>query len=182
MLHIQIFLGCPHRAETIEVLEDELHHLMCLPGPDIWKGMMKKIRDLALQVNDVNIRALEGNLFSQIANINVFYLPDLPKEPYASQVEAEMKRDSLPAEQLSAVGIPELRTVPASPFSWYTLTTSNWMEADNRHRQSVITHTDLVRGDEGVDEDDSWIVTLSNRLSQDIYRDYTTIPCFTEVY
>ncbi|KAH6957155.1 ankyrin repeat protein [Fusarium avenaceum] len=164
-----VFLGCPHRAETMEVLEDELHNLMGLPGPDIRKGITGKIRDLAHQVNDVNIRALEGNLFSRIANINAFYLPDLPKESYAKLVEVEMKFDSLPAEQPSETAIPELPTVPASPFSWYTLTTSNWMEANSRHRQSVITHADLVLGDEDVDKDESWIAKFSNRLSQGIY-------------
>lgn len=172
MLLVQVFLGCPHRAETMEVLEDELHNLMGLPGPDIRRGITGKIRDLAHQVNDVNIRALEGNLFSRIANINAFYLPDLPKESYAKRVEVEMKFDSLPAEQPSETAIPELPTVPASPFSWYTLTTSNWMEANSRHRQSVITHADLVLGDEDVDKDESWIAKFSNRLSQGIYREY----------
>lgn len=145
---------------------------MGLPGPDVRKGITGKIRDLAFQVNNVNIRALEGNLLSRIVNINVFYLPRFPKEPYAKEVEAEMKLDFLPAEHLSEAAIPELPTVPASPFSWYTLTTSNWMEADSRYRQSVITHADLVRGDEDVDENDSWIENLSNRLSQGIYREY----------
>lgn len=165
-------MGCPHRTETIDVLEDELHNLVGLPGPDVRKGITGKIRDLAFQVNNVNIRALEGSLFSRIVNINVFYLPRLAKGPYAKGGETEMKLDSLPAEHLSEATIPELPTVPASPFSWYTLTTSNWMEADSRYRQSVITHADLVRGDEDVGEDDSWIENLSNRLSQGIYREY----------
>jgi hypothetical protein len=173
-------LGCPHRAESIEVLEDELHNLVGLPGPDIRKGITGKIRDLALQVNDVNVRALEGNMFSRIVNINVFYLPVLPKEPYGKRAEAEIERASPSVKQRATAAIPDLRRVPASPFSWYTLTTSNWMEADSRHRQSDITHADLVRGDEGVDKDDSWVATLSNRLSQGVYREYTTMPSFTE--
>ncbi|KAM0212656.1 hypothetical protein ACHAQI_004612 [Fusarium lateritium] len=164
-----IFLGCPHRAESIEVLEDELHNLMCLPGPDIRKGIMRKIRDLAIQVNDVNIQVLEGNLFSRIANINAFYLPELPEETSGGQGKIETEGNILQFEQHSTMITPELPTVPASPFSWYTLTTSNWMEADSRHRQSVISHADLVRGDDGVDKDSSWIVKVSNRLAQDIY-------------
>ncbi|KAM0320624.1 hypothetical protein ACHAPQ_009870 [Fusarium lateritium] len=174
-----IFLGCPHRAESIEVLEDELHNLMCLPGPDIRKGIMRKIRDLAIQVNDVNIQVLEGNLFSRIANINAFYLPELPEETSGGQGKIETEGNILQFEQHSTMITPELPTVPASPFSWYTLTTSNWMEADSRHRQSVISHADLVRGDDGVDKDSSWIVKVSNRLAQDIYREYNIASSFT---
>ncbi|KAF4994266.1 hypothetical protein FGRMN_5904 [Fusarium graminum] len=158
-----VFLGCPHRAESIEVLEDELHNLLGLPGPDIRKGVMTKIRDLARQVNDTNIRALDGNLFTRITNINVFYLAPIPKDGEPGYDTPRFTRHFI-----TTAPMRELPIVPALPFSQYTLTTSHWMEAWNRFPQSTVDHADLVRGDEGVEEN-SWIYEVPKRLIEAIY-------------
>ncbi|KAF5676117.1 ankyrin repeat [Fusarium heterosporum] len=132
-------------------------------GPDIRKGVMTKIRDLARQVNDTNVRALDGSLFPRITNINVFYLPPPLKEGepgYDTPHFAKHSRATAP--------IRELPAVPALPFSQYTLTNSHWMEAWSRFPQSTIDHLDLVRGDEGVEED-SWISQVSKRFAEAIY-------------
>lgn len=173
-----IFLGCPHRAESIEVLEDELYNLMSLPGPDVKKGIMRKIKDMAFQVNDVNIRALDGNLFSRLVNINAFYLVDLPKEAETKQessVPEDEDQNTRIQQDTSQCGLQfsapliEFPTPPASPFSRYTLTTGHWMEIDSRYSQSVIDHAGLVRGDEGVDEYKSWVTKLDTRFGQAYY-------------
>lgn len=176
---LQIFLGCPHRAESIEVLEDELYNLMSLPGPDVKKGIMRKIRDMAYQVNDVNIRALDGNLFSRLVNINTFYLPDLPKEAETKQEasvqeeehqNATIQQDTSQSVPHSSTPLIEFPTPPASPFSQYTLTTGHWMEIDSRCSQSDIDHASLVRGDEGVEEYKSWVTKLDIRFDGSYYR------------
>ncbi|KAH8733608.1 ankyrin repeat-containing domain protein [Ilyonectria robusta] len=173
-----IFLGCPHRAESIEVLEDELYNLMSLPGPDVKKGIMRKIKDMAYQVNDVNIRALDGNLFSRLVNINTFYLPDLPKEAETKQESsvqeeehqnATIQQDTSQSVPHSSTPLIEFPTPPASPFSQYTLTTGHWMEIDSRCSQCDIDHANLVRGDEGVEEYKSWVTKLDIRFDGSYY-------------
>lgn len=172
----QVFLGCPHRAESIEVLEDELHNLMSLPGPDVRKGIMRKIRDVAHHVNNVNIRFLDTNLFSRLATINVFYLSDLPnpeteQEPSSKEVQGHQAGTS-GSPQGSSSPLIVSPTPPTSPFSRYTLTINNWPEFDGRYRQSSIDHAGLVRGDEGVDEDESWVTKFRGRFRSDYYRKF----------
>ncbi|KAK2010071.1 hypothetical protein LZ32DRAFT_536560 [Colletotrichum eremochloae] len=72
-----IFLGCPHKTDSIDVLEDELHTLMSLPGPDIESGLIRKIKNVALQVEDTNTRFLETKLLSRLVHISVFNLTSL---------------------------------------------------------------------------------------------------------
>lgn len=155
---------------------------MSLPGPDVKKGVMRKIRDMAQQVSDVNIRALDGNMFSRVVNINAFYLPDFPEEEEIKQESymqegEKIQQDSLHLGQHSTAPLNELPTVPASPFSRYTLTTSHWMEIESRFQQSIINHAGLVQGDEGVDEDESWITKLATRFSQTWYRMSYFVSC-----
>ncbi|KZL84144.1 ankyrin repeat protein [Colletotrichum incanum] len=74
---MMISLGCPHKTESIDTLEDELHNLMSLPGQEIKSGIVKKIKNAALQVNDTNTRFLDTKLFSRLVHINVFNLQSL---------------------------------------------------------------------------------------------------------
>ncbi|PTB35375.1 hypothetical protein M441DRAFT_41404 [Trichoderma asperellum CBS 433.97] len=49
-----IFLGTPHHSHSVEDLEDQLHKLILLPGPEIRNQAVTKIKNLANQVNRVN--------------------------------------------------------------------------------------------------------------------------------
>ncbi|UKZ96457.1 uncharacterized protein TrAFT101_011246 [Trichoderma asperellum] len=49
-----IFLGTPHHSHSVEDLEDQLHKLILLPGPEIRNQALTKIKNLANQVNRVN--------------------------------------------------------------------------------------------------------------------------------
>ncbi|KAL7933308.1 ankyrin repeat protein [Trichoderma chlorosporum] len=68
-----IFIGCPHKPRPLDVLEEEIHELMMLPGPVITSGLMKKIQIITAQVNETNIQFLETNFLSRIININVHH-------------------------------------------------------------------------------------------------------------
>ncbi|KAK2055438.1 hypothetical protein LY76DRAFT_520468, partial [Colletotrichum caudatum] len=72
-----IFLGCPHKTESIDVLEDELYTLMSLPGPSIESGLIRKIKNIACQVDDANTRFLESKLLSRLVHSSTFNLPPL---------------------------------------------------------------------------------------------------------
>ncbi|KAF5484056.1 Serine/threonine-protein phosphatase 6 regulatory ankyrin repeat subunit A [Colletotrichum fructicola] len=71
-----IFLGCPHRTMSIEIFEDELHNLLKLPGPDIETGFLRKIKNLAHQVCNINMLFLDGKFLSRFVYINVFAVKD----------------------------------------------------------------------------------------------------------
>ncbi|KAH7310656.1 ankyrin repeat-containing domain protein [Stachybotrys elegans] len=90
-----IFLGSPHKSESIDTLEDELHNLMELPGPTIKHGIMKKIRTLAQQVSQTNLDFIDARLFSRLVHIDVFYMTDL-------ETHAELEAKLLPSPEKQA--------------------------------------------------------------------------------
>lgn len=63
----------------------------------------------------------------------------------------------------------ELPDVPGSPFRRYSLFMFNTFEANSRYRQTLISHSDLVHGDEGMDDEDSWVTYFANRFRDDHY-------------
>ncbi|KAK7414638.1 hypothetical protein QQX98_006495 [Neonectria punicea] len=81
-----VFLGCPHRAESIEILEDEVHRLMSLPGPVIRNGIMGKIRNIAHQVNNVNLQFLDVKINADLISVYGFY----PKDFRSSETDQEL--------------------------------------------------------------------------------------------
>ncbi|RSL97661.1 hypothetical protein CDV31_012939 [Fusarium ambrosium] len=149
-----IFLGCPHQAESIETLEDELHNLICLPGPDIKNGIIGKIRNLARQVDKINLQFLDTELFSRLVSINVFHLDAL---------------DNTDSTATSSSTLMELPTASASPFSRYTVTMHTTFAALGVFPQQALSHADLVRSEWGTDEDESWVYVLKERFSSDMY-------------
>lgn len=157
----------------MDTFEDELHNLMTVKDPPraVRKGIIRTIKEMARQVHDINTRALDGNLFSRIIHLNVFYLGPLPQAPEvensqkASTQETEQaenlygddRDDSTgPKQQEEALKPPtplmEAPDRPALSFSRYTLTTGHELEVDGRIQPGATSHLDLVRGDEGVDE------------------------------
>lgn len=144
----QIFLGTPHRFQSTQDLEDQLHNLLLLPGPDIRHGFLSKVRNLASQVNRSNEDFLATKLLDRAAIFNVF---------------VQNWRDSL--RQRRAGGdesIPEIEVHgdvpdPITPFSRYTHLIGHSFEAAGRIRINQMNHSDLVRGD----PDDLWITDVS---------------------
>ncbi|KAL6364057.1 hypothetical protein LRP88_03490 [Fusarium phalaenopsidis] len=149
-----IFLSCPHQAGSIDTLKDELHNLISLPGPDIKNGVMRKIRNLAQQVDKINLQFLDTKLSSRLVSIKVFHL-DALKTDESSDNQTDGTTDPSSA-------LMELPTAPASPFSRYTVTMHHTFSALGVFSQEAISQADLVRGDGDKDEDDSWVLLLKN--------------------
>ncbi|KAK1990874.1 hypothetical protein LX36DRAFT_591731 [Colletotrichum falcatum] len=218
-----IFLGCPHKAESVDVLEDELHTLMTLPGPSIESGLIRKIKNIARQVEDTNARFLESRLLSRLAHASIFSLdpvedPQATKdekptgnaaletdEPEPNQngvrdentaaaseekptfaaggipqpggdddsaapgagtdtkdaespsVPAETEEDTRAQDEVPRPAFAELPAIRGTPFSRYTSCMYSTFEVHSRWRQNLIEHAALARGDEGMNESDSWI-------------------------
>ncbi|KAK6716968.1 hypothetical protein SNK05_000169 [Fusarium graminearum] len=74
-----ICLGCPHKSESMEILEDEVLNLMTLPGPEIPNDRLGKIKNIARQIEDINIHYLKSRLFHRLTTFNVFHLMDIPE-------------------------------------------------------------------------------------------------------
>lgn len=132
---------------------------------------MQKIRNLARQVDKVNVQFLETKLFSRLLNINVFYVRDI--EGFKKEQELDSNAAAIQDPKTNtkdSSGLMELPTVPASPFSRYTLTMYITFELYTRYRQDVIEHAELVRGDGGVDSGDSWIEYFTEFLTEKRYR------------
>ncbi|KAL7795974.1 ankyrin repeat protein [Trichoderma ceciliae] len=183
---IIIFLGCPHRAESRDSLEDELHNLMILPGPEIKKGILRKIKSIAHQVSKTNFQFLETNLFSRFTKINIFHLQVLHKqnlEPKSNKKSApspnqsvnvyrddpgaskergrNSAKDSPPTFNIEYV--PEL----ALPFSRYSISLTGTFDIADRYRSDAIDHLELVRGEENSEY--KWATWYSNRFTQKYY-------------
>ncbi|KAK1636422.1 ankyrin repeat-containing domain protein [Colletotrichum phormii] len=94
---VMISLGCPHKTESIDRLEDEIHNLMSLPGPELRTGLVTKVKNIARQVDDINIRFLGANFFSRLLRINVFHLRSIlpsANKPTNVEVSELVKNDS----------------------------------------------------------------------------------------
>ncbi|CAG1991720.1 unnamed protein product, partial [Fusarium graminearum] len=190
-----ICLGCPHKSESMEILEDEVLNLMTLPGPEIPNDRLGKIKNIARQIEDINIHYLKSRLFHRLTTFNVFHLMDIPEAVLDEELKGESvvvlnptnntdddKNDltstgvaqpdqvyqKMPIQH-SAPTLTKFPVSPASPFSRYTLTTYNSMEVASRFRVKNIDHASLVRGDEKTVDVENWVVCLSNYLHENIY-------------
>ncbi|KAH6603971.1 hypothetical protein Trco_007417 [Trichoderma cornu-damae] len=150
----EIFLGTPHRFRSTEDLEDQLHNLLLLPGPDITYGFSSKVRNLAYHINRINGDFLATKLLDRAAVFNIF---------------VQNRRDSL--RQRRADGdesVPKIASKgdvpdPVTPFSRYTHFIGHSFEAAGRFRIDKMNHADLIRGD----PDDHWTTAVSNVFNTD---------------
>ncbi|KAF4951589.1 hypothetical protein FGADI_7364 [Fusarium gaditjirri] len=67
-----VFMGSPHRFQSQDDLEDQLHKLIQLPGPEIKNKTVLKIGCLARQIDSTNLRFLATKLFDRATTFNLF--------------------------------------------------------------------------------------------------------------
>lgn len=96
---LQLSLGCPHKTESIDRLEDEIHNLMSLPGPELKTGLVRKVKNIARQVDHINTRFLDANFFSRLLHINFFSLKSISSpvdkgKPTGAGASESVKNDS----------------------------------------------------------------------------------------
>ncbi|KAK1762661.1 ankyrin repeat-containing domain protein [Phialemonium atrogriseum] len=156
-----IFLGVPHRAHSMEELEDQLHQLLILPGPgDIKQGIVQKIRGLAEQVAAINTQFLELGLTSRAVMVNIFSSAKTPELRYNTQPEIE----TIETIETIEPKMEESEKPPTSPpliamFPRYSASMGFPFETQSRWR-SAINHLDLIHGVRPEDEqggDINWI-------------------------
>ncbi|KAI2472567.1 putative ankyrin repeat protein [Annulohypoxylon bovei var. microspora] len=116
-----IFMGTPHYFRSIDDLEDQLHKLILLPGPEIRERVLSKVKNLARQVNKINHNFLATKILDRAAIFNVYsdVFPRTPEDP------------------------PD----PVTPFQPCAHFIGQAFEAVGRLRCRYIDHVDLIRGD-----------------------------------
>ncbi|KAG8674140.1 hypothetical protein FPOAC1_000103 [Fusarium poae] len=186
-----LFLGCPHKSESLEVLQDEVLNLMDFPGPEITNGRLGKIKNIARQVESINESFLKCRLFYRLTTINVSHLADFPEvgskgEPMNNKLLTILDTTNDPetgagVTQIDQVHRPtpaqdstptskELPVALASPFSQYTVSTFiNTMEKQNEYYLTKVDHPNLVRGVEYPNGDTKWLRSLSRRFRENVY-------------
>lgn len=156
-------MGTPHRSQSIDDLEDQLHRLILLPGPEIRNKVFSKVQHLAKQITNINDNFLATKLFDRAAIFNIFSqnIRDSLKGTASDKVtdiDSDKQND-----------IDEFNTV--TPFPRYVHFAGQSFESAGRIRVQPIDHIDLVRGD----PDDEWITGVSDILNIDGCRMCLTI-------
>ncbi|KAK6450397.1 hypothetical protein FP744_10006647 [Trichoderma asperellum] len=184
-----VYLGCPHRVESTDILEDELHELLSFPGHIIKQGILRKIKTVARQVSNINFQFSETNLFSHMTSINIFCLHT------RSEIELDLKMDDKNATnphqiaegcqddlnarddsgQKSDEGLPPALSESPSfiaetglPFCRYSIILDNTFGSEDSYRlkEHGPDHLELVRGKQA---DRRWVLFFSGRFAEKRY-------------
>ncbi|KAI1091612.1 putative ankyrin repeat protein [Rostrohypoxylon terebratum] len=131
-----IFLGTPHRSDSQDFLEDQLHKLVLHPGPNIDNMVINKVKGLATQVKEINQYFLDSKLLDRVTIFNVY-------------------------SGARANRTPEDPPDPVTPFEPYTLFLGNSFGASGRIMCKTQDLVDLVRGE----RDPTWVFTITEILN-----------------
>ncbi|KAM0514996.1 hypothetical protein ACHAPE_006318 [Trichoderma viride] len=165
-----VFLGTPHRFQSQDDLEDQLHKLVLLPGPEIRKKIFVKVRHLAKQVNRANQRFLTTKLFDRACIFNHFI-----QDVKASRAEGLADDNSTPDDGVDYENVDLDKAV--TPFRRYAHFVGHSFEASGKFRSHHMGHLDLVR-----DEASSSLSSLSSRLGSALKVSYGLIALHTRLH
>ncbi|RYP16723.1 hypothetical protein DL765_004959 [Monosporascus sp. GIB2] len=151
----EIFLGTPHRFQSTDDIEDQLHKLILLPGPKIRDRVLRKVKNLARQVNKVNQYFLATKLLDRAAIFNIFThnLRDSLKQNHVNENAAD---------STDVRGEGDLSN-PVTPFPRYAHFTGQSFEATGRIRMDDTDHVDLVRCE--TDGHYNWLAKVSDMFN-----------------
>ncbi|KAH6691545.1 putative ankyrin repeat protein [Plectosphaerella plurivora] len=143
------FLGVPHRFESHDDAQDQIHRLLRLPGPDIRKNIAHKAWHLAHQVDQTNQLFLATKIFDRAVIFNIF----------SHNICNSLRQDPViddPARVKELIG--ESPSDPVTPLSRYTHLVGHSFETAGRMPWQEIDHQALVRGD----PEDYWVPAMAN--------------------
>ncbi|KAL6411623.1 ankyrin repeat protein [Ilyonectria robusta] len=159
------FLSTPHRALSVDHLEDELLQLIYLPGPQkIRTGALEKAKNLAAQVHRINQEFLHTKLLDRAVIFNVFtkcyrdYMGQPSKDGKDDKDDDNASDDSFTTDS-------EAELDPVTPFPRFSHSYCQSFETMGRFR-TVYDHMDLVKGD----PNHAWISTDLNNTSGCLFK------------
>ncbi|KAF5642482.1 ankyrin repeat [Fusarium tjaetaba] len=133
----EIFLGSPHRFESQDDLEDQLHKLIQLPGPEIKNKTIPKIKHLSRQIESTNLKFLATKLFDKATIFNIFI-----QDPKASLAAKPADDKSLGADGIDYEGEDFSKAI--TPFSRNSHFVGHSFEAAGRWRWDDYGQMDFV--------------------------------------
>ncbi|KAG5799177.1 hypothetical protein H9Q69_001809 [Fusarium xylarioides] len=133
-----VFMGSPHRFQSQDDLEDQLHKLIQLPGPEIKNKTMQKIKHLARQIDSTNLRFLATKLFDRATTFNIFI-----QDAKASLTAKPADDKSLGADGFDYEGEDFSKAI--TPFSRNSHFVGHSFEAAGRWRWDEFGHMDFTR-------------------------------------
>lgn len=149
------FLGTPHRFQSTGDLEDQIHKLILLPGPEIKYRVLPKVRNLASQVNMINQRFLGTKILDRAATFNIF----------TESVRDVLAQKPIGDDTIGAVGTDRTKEEnlqdPVTPFPRYAHLIGHSFEAIGRFPCADIDHMKHVQGD----ADDGWNLAVSGMFN-----------------
>ncbi|KAH6999463.1 ankyrin repeat protein [Ilyonectria destructans] len=156
------FLSTPHRALSVDHLEDELLQLIYLPGSQkVRTGALEKAKNLAAQVHRINQEFLHTKLLDRAVIFNVF---TKCYRDYMTQPTKDDKDDDNASDD-SITTDSEAELDPVTPFPRFAHSYCQSFETFGRFR-TVYDHMDLVKGD----PNDAWISTELNNTSGCLFK------------
>lgn len=122
-------MGTPHRFRCRDEIEDQLHKLLLLSGPEISNKLFAKVRHLATQVDRANQRFLTTKLFDRACIYNYF----------AQDVKASLAEIHPIGENFVDLSKAVI------PFSRYAHFVGHSFEASGRWRANDMSHLNLIQ-------------------------------------
>jgi hypothetical protein len=149
-----VFIGTPHRFKSHHDALDQLYKLVFLPGPDIKRGVSRKVEHLTEQISLTNKQFVTTKLLDRACIFNII-----------SQSIVDTMKDIADANKLEGAdgrNYGKDRTwsnATVTPFHRYSHFIGHSFESSGRVRQHDINHLDLTR-----DEGCSALETFSERF------------------
>ncbi|KAL6918825.1 hypothetical protein FSST1_002851 [Fusarium sambucinum] len=137
----QVFIGTPHRFESIDDACDQIYKLVYLPGPDIKNGTLSRVKHLAEQTERTNARFVTTKLLDRACIFNI--LSQNVTDSLAKKADDEVVEG---ADGFNYNAKDWSQTV--APFRRNAHFIGHSFEAGGRLRNNNINHLDLIR-DEG---------------------------------
>ncbi|KAF7554349.1 hypothetical protein G7Z17_g2957 [Cylindrodendrum hubeiense] len=150
-----IFLGTPHRFQSMSDLEDQLHKLILLPGPEIRNRVLPKVRNLAVQVNKTNQSFLATKLFDRAVIFNIF-TQSVVDSLSQKHIDETIGADGTDLEKKESL------ENAVTPFPRYAHFVGHSFEAAGRLRLTNVDHLNHTRGD----ADDEWFSFVSDMVNE----------------
>lgn len=136
-------------------MEDQLHKLILLPGPEIKNGVLSKVRNLARQVDWINQAFLATKLLDRAVVFNIF----------TQNIQDSLRQQSANENIADSIDISDKDDIhsPVTPFTRYAHFTGQSFEAAGRIQcdNDGLDHVDLIQGD----EEDCWCSTVSSMFN-----------------
>lgn len=131
--------------------------LLSLPGPPLRQRVLRKVQNLARQVDNINLHFHDTKLFSRVVLLNIFSVPSAGLQPAQNVDQLQMETA---AEEVSSKADFKVSPPVLAPFSRYTLTLFQPFEASGTYTMSDLEHSEFV-----TNPDCGWVTWFASKFN-----------------